>query len=712
MSSNTGPSGYQDWPDYWQNTNRARDREDANLAHEHGGRVDQVNKGLTELFQRRAELLSAIEDVDANISYRQAEIKRLSDDYERRKVILQAQRQGEDRAQQSWFARAQENRERGLETERAMPQDHSVTHNFNRTLPNPAPGWASVNPSPRRSTRGQEQRSDLFSNIFHNPIEEEDTTRAKSRLVPPCDQTPYSQAGMSIRAVENPAGGDARDSLAKSNQERHSLSMYSIPTGRDESPEGSRLSSHGRKSLPSVKDSASQMNSPVPEPADANLREITRDTLVLRDNGSTLVYPAMFAGVPLDKIDENHPFWNPEWGSLEQTIQSALVKWKEKHEALRNDADAVRHTMFLANRQVNRGQSVIDFLRDGCFHPLQFASREMMDKSYKTFTNYDTIFRLVNAHEELKKFDLEVTPLEWLRQRFHEIATAQGDKFSLSKTTHNLYHDPKLKALREKHGFGNIGRPSGYKVGEKGGAKGSGKGKARKESFTTSPEEQASDNRRRRRRSIGQVDAEDDEPLNPIASAKGEPATPRSRKRRRSNAAMTKPEDSPGAQETEPAQADLEYEGYSSRDSFSHGRIMHLDFRVYQIKTRAITTRKDVTQYWTWKPEEHNFEHQVLRDVHPNITWGNYREPNKFNCRLDEMKEIRYAVDGEKVLITRTDEALGDVLVYFKRERTKKRFLSFTKKKGVKLVKMSCIHLEEAWDAMNSEMMSDGEASM
>lgn len=434
------------------------------------------------------------------------------------------------------------------------------------------------------------------------------------------------------------------------------------------------------------------MNTPAPESIIADEHEITRETLVLRDNGLVITEPPMFAGVPLEKINENHPFWNPEWEPLERTVQAALDKWKERLENLRNKPDAVRHTMFLANRQVNRGQSVLDFIRDGCFHPLQFANREMMDKFYKTFINYDTVFRLVNVHEELKKFDLGVTPLQWLRQRLYEISVAQGDKFSLSKTTHDLYHDSKLKALREKHGFGNIGRPSGYKVGDKSGAKGAPKLKPKKETPDQSPVDQGG-SRRRSRRSIGQVDAEDDT-LRPAAVTGSEyldPVTPRLPKRPRldSVASRVKQEEDLAAQESEAILADLEYEGYSSRDSFSNGRIMHLDFRVHQIKTRVLTTRPNVTQYWTWKPEEHKFEHQVLRDVHPNVTWGYYREPDRFSCDLGQIKEIRYASDGQKIMVVRTDEKSGDMFVFFKRERTKKRFLAFVKKKGVRLVRHS-----------------------
>ncbi|KAI0903977.1 hypothetical protein F4823DRAFT_568175 [Ustulina deusta] len=214
-----------------------------------------------------------------------------------------------------------------------------------------------------------------------------------------------------------------------------------------------------RDGQPSITDPASGMNSPAAESItiDDNI-EITPETLVLRDNGSVITHPPMFAGVPLEKISENHPFWNPKWEPLERTVQAALDEWQERLENLQRKPNAMHHTIFLINCQVNQGKDILDFLKNECFHPLQFASREMMDQYYNTFVTYDTLFLLVKVHEELKKFDLKVTPLEWLRQRFYEIATAQGKTFDLSMALHVLNHDKKLKALREIHGFGNIGR--------------------------------------------------------------------------------------------------------------------------------------------------------------------------------------------------------------------------------------------------------------
>ncbi|KAI1313789.1 hypothetical protein F5Y03DRAFT_390092 [Xylaria venustula] len=726
MSSDTGPMGHPDWPameaNYWQNTKKVRDREDATLAHEHAVRQDQLDQGIVQLYERRAHLQAAMEEVQASIELRNAEKHRLRQEFDMRRAALQTQRQDEDSSQQEWFARAQQTgaSERGS----AIPEENSGAPTQSRILPNPAAGWTSINGPPlRRSSRVQEQRQEkrsdpgnLFGNVFHNPVDEDTmpVSRSLPLRTPTIDLQP--NAGFPhfpVMNAEGSAGSAARniqDGHVRLQQERHSLPSLSIGNERAiESPEGSRGSSRGRKSLPSIRDPASQLSSPAPESTVTDNREITRESLLLRDNGSFITEPPMFAGVPLEKINERHPFWNPEWEPLERTVQAALDKWKERLESLRKKPDAVRHTMFLANRQVNRGQSVLDFIRDGCFHPLQFANREMMDKFYKTFINYDTVFRLVNVHEELKKFDLGVTPLEWLRQRLYEISVTQGDKFSLSKTIHDLYHDVKLKALREKHGFGNIGRPSGYKLGDKGSAKVL---KPKKEPSAKSPSGQ-SEGRRRSRRSIGQVDAESELQRSTVGPSgeDPEPATPHPQKRQRLESVEVKGEQGDDLQ-SETTKAELEYEGYSSRDSFSHGRITRLDFRLQQIKTKALTTRPNVTQYWTWRDEDNKFEHQVLRDVQPDVTWGYYREPDKFSCGVEEIKEIRHSSNGQKILLARTDENHGDMFVFFKRERTKKRFLMFVKKRGVKLVKCSHVQLEDAWNAMDSRMMSDDEAEV
>lgn len=402
----------------------------------------------------------------------------------------------------------------------------------------------------------------------------------------------------------------------------------------------------------------------------------------------------MYAGIPLEKIHPNHEYWEAEWEPLESIIEPQVEKWKEKLECLKQTTGTVRHSIFLANRQVNRGQQILDFMKNETvnFHPYQFVGKELMAKFYKTLVNYDTMFRLANIHEELKKFDLDVTPLEWLRHRTWEVAEAQGDKFNLSKYTHDLYHDAKIKALREKHGFGNIGRPSGYKLSDRDGNKPP-KIKPKKESAGTGVI------RKKGRRSIGQVDPDGVMSIHELQNGFGqptqeilEPVTPRLQKRQRVEASAEPPAVGhpylPPLPPPAPEVDDLEFSGYTSRDSFSDGRIMHLDWRVEQIKTRDRTTSSQVTQYWTWKADQDTFEHQVLRDVYPKVTWGFYEKPIDFNLRLSDLTEIHYARDSQKIAVVLRDRARGDViLAHFKRERTKKRFLAFAKRKGVKLAK-------------------------
>jgi hypothetical protein len=470
--------------------------------------------------------------------------------------------------------------------------------------------------------------------------------------------------------------------------------MLMRPCGLDSPVKSERRSPSGRRSLPGAR-SHSQAND-TPNPVDQI--EINRDTLALKHNGTVYTEPPMYAGVPVERITPEHEYWDKEWVPLEDHLKPQLEQWQTKLDKLRQDKGAVRHTVFLANRQVNRGQAVIDFLAGPSpeFHPYQYVGKEMMSKFYKTFINYDTMFRLINVHEELKKFDLDITPLEWLRQRMYEVSTAQGDKFNLSKYTHDLYHDQKLKLLREKHGFGNIGRPSGYKVGEKNPEKGKAKLKREQLGLT---------GRRKGRRSIGQVDLDDTQSLDGYPPQPPEeylnPVTPRMQKRQRIE--MGGPMGMPPMQHVQqeltpqpeqpphpiPEFDDLDADGWTSSDSFSAGRISIVDFRVYQIKTARMTTSPEVTQYWTWKSDKALFEHQVLRDVHPHVSWGVYQKHVNFDLRLTEIVEIQYCPDSLKVVIISNDTERGTILALFRRERTKKRFLTFLRKKSVALVKCS-----------------------
>ncbi|KAL7625979.1 hypothetical protein AAE478_002748 [Parahypoxylon ruwenzoriense] len=702
---------------YWETTKVTRDREDMGLHQEFATHEAQLRTQIVQYYDRKGELQDELQALVRHIQRLEEEQERLAHDFEDSQTRLLAQRREDDRVQENWFAKT---RESITSKETARPKSSSGRRQSGRDVPaqQNGVGWTSINGSRRRGRREEEEEppadpGNLLSSIYHNPMDE--TEPLNGRAMPLRSGANRGRPGTASNDVgsevdaNGPEGqliGRTRDRPLKPKQ-RHSLPSFPAsarsptvkPAGSEPSSDTKTKSSTGRKSLPSAKGSAPPTESPV---SVNDGEEITRNKLPFKDDGKVILEPPMFAGIPLERIDEKHPYWDPEWEPLEAVLLPQLDKWKEKLELLRQTPDAIRHTVFLANRQVNRGQSVIDFLRDEAWHPYQFVCKDMMTKSYKTFINYDTVFRLCNIHEELKKFDLDVTPLEWLRVRIQEIAVAQGDKFSLSKTVHDLYHDAKIKFLREKHGYGNIGRPSGYKLSDRDPAKVAAKAKIKQEG--------AGQGRRKARRSIGQVDPDDTPSLG--GRPKGpeqpqpeylEPVTPRLQKRQRLEPALPK-------EEPEPEDDDLEYSGWTSTDSFSAGRIMHLDWRVYQIKTRSLTTSTEVTQYWTWKPEKNLFEHQVLRDVYPKVTWGFYQKPIDFNLSLDEVKEIQYAPDCQKIRVMIADEKRGNVLAYFKRERTKKRFLSFAKKKGIKLVKSTRVQLEELWENMESETMPNEES--
>jgi hypothetical protein len=148
----------------------------------------------------------------------------------------------------------------------------------------------------------------------------------------------------------------------------------------------------------------------------------------------------------------------------------------------------------------------------------------------------------------------------------------------------------------------------------------------------------------------------------------------------------------------------LDFSGFTSHDTFSNDRVWRHDWRVYQVKTRKMTSNPSVTQYYHWVDkgglpggavgtEEFSFEHQVLKEVMgpDNVTWGVYKDPYDFHLRLSELVKMTWSSDTLKMIATTKEipgvDFRGQVIVNFKRERTKRRFLAFLGKKGVPLVK-------------------------
>ncbi|KAK3400919.1 hypothetical protein B0T20DRAFT_495099 [Sordaria brevicollis] len=510
------------------------------------------------------------------------------------------------------------------------------------------------------------------------------------------------------------------------------------PNG-EEQPARSKLPS-GRKSLPSTRKSSVQPDSIAPTPLEGSptpndddhedLPPINQACLALRDDGTVFTDPPCMRGVPLARIGPDHPYWDPEWVALEEPVQAQLSKWSEKFEKLKNEGGAAS-TKYLAGRQQNRGKLVLEFLANGEFHPYQLMAKHLINKAY---TGYDNLYRMVQVLEELKRFkQLDVTPSQWLRHRLHEIHEELGDKFNLGKAVEGLYSDPKLRQLRSESGFGNIGRPRGYKptMADKGEDGSVGHKKANKGTKRKAAAPMIDD-------PSDQLYAEEKLRVTEPQADSAAPSKPPSHR-----SSSSGPEDighphahpqPPAAKHHQPSPSvtlkisapleDLYYEGYTSDDSFSGDKIQEVDWRLLQVRHREMTTNTGITQYWHWlgagedltgRGEENCFEHQVLKDVKGRrVTWGVYKEPIDFHLRLEEIEEVVYAPEASgclKILIItkkepgHEDESRGDVLAWFKRERTKRRFLSFLVKKGKRVVRSTAAYVEQAWNEMDSVIL-------
>ncbi|KAH8202197.1 hypothetical protein TruAng_003672 [Truncatella angustata] len=671
-------------------------------------KYESLRARLVNQYDRRSTLQTELQAVSRTIHMHEQDQERLSVEWDTALHQLNQKFAEEDRQQQMYAAQ---------DRERAEANGNGRPGSARGTSTPQSGGWTSINGSRGRKREDEELPIDA-GNIMSGTYQSADDGHANGKPLPfrpngsgmDIDESDASLAGRS-----RPLKPKQQQQQQQQQQQRHSLPGFHSEASRDSPVDPKGRSPSGRRSLPGARSHSQAPHEPNP----ADHIEINRDTIELKDNGIIYTEPPMYAGVPLARIAPEHEYWDPEWLPLEDHIMPQLEQWQQKLDKLRQDKSAVRHTVFLANRQVNRGQAIIDYLKSPNpeFHPYQYVGKEMMVKFYKTFINYDTMFRLINVHEELKKFDLDVTPLEWLRQRMYEVSTAQGDKFNLSKYTHDLYHDSKLKVLREKHGFGNIGRPSGYKVGEKNPDKG--KAKQRREQMGLTSR------RSKARRSIGQVDMDDSQSIDGYPQHPQQeyldPLTPRMQKRARIEEMTMMPQPIPQhmphqmlppmQQPQQPQQVvdDLEYDGWSSTDSFSAGTISHLDWRIHQIKTPQLTTSSEVTQYWTYKKESRTFLHQVLRDVHPKVIWGVYQKPLDFDLKLDELIEAQYSSGNLRVAMQLRDPARPTVLAQFKRERTKRRFLAFLRKQNINVTKIASDNLDDAWEAMKGEELTGEE---
>jgi hypothetical protein len=201
---------------------------------------------------------------------------------------------------------------------------------------------------------------------------------------------------------------------------------------------------------------------PSPQPP-ATLGEITRANLVLQIDGPVYTSPDCVKGVPLVKIGKDHSYWEDSWEDIRSLIVPEIAKWQSKYEAAMSGTPGQSMSESALNRcrgKMRDGYDILTFLGTGPISPYQLLSKSFINCKKHNITGYDTLCRLVKTLSELENFDLDISPVDWVRQRLHELIEVQGTRFKLPKAINSFYNDPKLVDLRSKHGRKTLGGPT------------------------------------------------------------------------------------------------------------------------------------------------------------------------------------------------------------------------------------------------------------
>ncbi|RGP79243.1 hypothetical protein FLONG3_2679 [Fusarium longipes] len=430
---------------------------------------------------------------------------------------------------------------------------------------------------------------------------------------------------------------------------------------------------------------AGPSSQPPESPPAAPEEEINRENMVLKHDGVVYTYPECVEGVPLVKIDENHPYWEPNWQNVKSLIEPQLARWREKHQAAIEAGPKQEKggsSKYQIGRQVNRGIKILEFHETGPISPYQLLGKKYIQSGKGGITSYDTLFRLSETISELEKFNLDISPVDWIRQRLHELMQAQGPNFNLPKIIHDFYHDSKLTSLRYKHGFKNIGRPSGVMKSRlsHGSPSTTPKPLQKRKSMHSEPTTPREDSFIEQSPLPSQLPS-----VLPLAVPSPQPAF--------STHLNKRPKYLPPA--PGPIHDDFHFETWSDTDSCSGGQITKYDWRLAKVKSRLYASHISVTQYWTWVEQTQCFQHQVLKDMRP-LRWGLFKDEIDFHVYLEEIQEMAWNIEALRVHIIVKEagsvkapdgKPRGDVMASFARSRTMRRFLFFCREKGVQMTK-------------------------
>ncbi|KAG7408170.1 hypothetical protein Forpe1208_v012389 [Fusarium oxysporum f. sp. rapae] len=419
----------------------------------------------------------------------------------------------------------------------------------------------------------------------------------------------------------------------------HTPQEYRIAAGFTPANVRSRPPSSERRRPTPPSLSLDPSSQPPESPPAQPLEEITRDNMVLKNDGNVYTYPECVAGVPLVKINEEHPYWEPNWPNVKTLTELQLARW---HEELQNAIEAPREGntgktwKYKIGRQINRGMTILEFHEKGPISPYQLLGKRYIEAGEGGITSYDTIFRLAETISELEKFNLDISSVDWMRQRLHELIQTQGHDFKLSQTIHDFYHDSKLTSLRHKNGFKTIGRPTGATKARlsHGSPRNTPKPPQKRKSMHTVPTTPRGDSFINHSPLPNQVPPSYPAPA-PAPALVPVPVTQPSF----SASLNKKPKYMPPTYGS-PVHDEFHFEAWSDTDSCSGGSITKYDWRLAVVKTRLYTRHVNVTQYWTWVGQIQCFQHQALKDVKP-AKWGLLSDEIDFHVNLAEIEEMK-----------------------------------------------------------------------
>ncbi|KAL2206209.1 hypothetical protein CC79DRAFT_1322693 [Sarocladium strictum] len=437
-----------------------------------------------------------------------------------------------------------------------------------------------------------------------------------------------------------------------------------------------------------------------PHSPEEPLTEITSKNLILRHNGTVYTYPECMQDVPVGKIDKDHPYWESHWKDVRKDITRQWERWKEKHQAtIEAEARGEKggSSKYQIGRQVNRGAKILEFLDSGKISPYQLLAKRFLHTSKGGITSYDTLFRLSESLSELEKFNLDVTPVEWLRHRLHEIYELEGPNFNMPRTIHDFYHDKKLASLRAKAGFRNIGRPSGKSVG----------GSA-PTSSTNTPQGTLG-----KRKSM-HWSTEQPMETTFINQSPGTAMGARFRNIILPESHFNKRPKSNHSNETPARSA----EPISDAEANTGVLLTEDDFRICQAKTKQFASPNKLSQYVRIKKGSNgvSLDFRVLGGSGPSEKWMKPEVDGVDMTSIDLTStcRVKYNRQALKVSLRADPEASPkqkDLLLEFKRESTLLRFIDMCKRHNSKdgqVLEFSNEEIEREWKEFDAGLQLDG----